>query len=315
MRTETPPVLLTAFNRTDTLEPVLRALGASAPSRLYVACDGPRTHVAGEAQRVQAVCEMLSNPPWRCEVRTRFLEENHGCGRAMSGAIGWFFEHEERGVVLEDDCLPAAGFLQFCAEMLERHAGDERVMSVLGTRHACARPGQRESYSFSRLFAPWGWASWRRAWSRYRFDLSGWRAEFGPKGLASRGLPSASVRGWSRKFDWPASHGAVAPAWAYQFTYAHLKHDGLCVLPAVNMVSNIGDGMGATHMVKRSVWSGLPLGTLEFPLVHPQTVVHDAHADGLRERHHMNHRPWLARKFFAVRRSLGLVDARRERGW
>jgi hypothetical protein len=315
MRPETPPVLLTAFNRTDTLEGVLRRLAPLAPRRLYVACDGPRASVAGEGDRVQAVRDMLRNPPWTCEVRERFLESNQGCGRAMSGAISWFFEHEERGVVLEDDCEPAPDFLPFCAEVLERHASDERVMSVLGTRHARERPEQRESYSYSRLFTPAGWASWRRAWQRYRFDISGWRAEFGPKGLASRGLGGPSVAGWSRKFDWPASHGANAPAWAFQFTYAHFLHDGVCVLPRTNLITNTGFGENATHTAKGSPWANMPCGKIGFPLVHPASIEVDAYADRMRERFQLNHRPWLEKKYWHVRKNLGLVSLRQARGW
>ncbi|MFZ9914196.1 MAG: nucleotide-diphospho-sugar transferase [Phycisphaerales bacterium] len=315
MRPETPPVLLTAFNRTDTLERVMRSLAMLAPPRLYVACDGPRASVAGEGARVQAVRDLLRNPPWKCEVRERFLESNEGCGSAMSGAISWFFEHEERGVVLEDDCEPAADFLPFCAELLERHASDERVMSILGTRHAVVDPKKRESYTYSRLFAPWGWASWRRAWSRYRFDVSRWRAEFGEPGIAARGFTPPSVRGWARKFDRAASGGARPRAWAYQFNYAHLLHDGVAVLPQVNLVRNIGFDERATHTVRESAWATLPMGRLSWPLAHPARIEPDLASDAHRERWHMNHQAWLPRKWRHLCNRLGLSTTAGARGW
>lgn len=315
MPASVPPVLITAFNRPDSITGVLRALAHHAPARLYVACDGPRAHVEGEAERIAEVRRILLSPPWPCEVRTRFLDENQGCGRAMSGAISWFFEHEERGIVLEDDCEPAPDFVPFCAELLEHHAGDARVMSILGTRHARARPTQETSYTYSRLFAPWGWASWRRAWSRFELDVRDWRRDFGPAGLASRGLAPASVREWSKKIDWPASRGATPPAWAYQWLYAHLRHDGFCVLPKVNLVSNTGFGDHATHTAKTSVWANLPTGRIEFPLVHPADVTQDREADELRERFQLNHRPWLARKLWHIRSNLGLLSIPQARGW
>lgn len=315
MTAPVPPVLLTAFNRPETVAGVLRAIAPHAPPRLYVACDGPRAHVAGEAARVDEVRRILLAPPWKCEVRTRFLESNQGCGRAMSGAISWFFGEEERGVVLEDDCEPAPDFIPFCAEVLERHAHDDRVMSIIGTRHAREQPGQRASYTYSRLFTPAGWASWSRAWSRFRVDVSGWRREFGPAGLASRGLAPASVRGWSRKIDWPASHGSSPPAWAYQWAYAHFLHDGFCVLPKVNLITNTGFGENATHTSKGSPWANMPTGCIALPLVHPAEIVHDRAADAHRERFHLNHRPWLARKIWHVRKNLGLVSLAAARGW
>ena len=35
-----------------------------------------------------------------------FREENLGCGKAVSSALTWFFDHVEQGIILEDDCIP-----------------------------------------------------------------------------------------------------------------------------------------------------------------------------------------------------------------
>lgn len=324
-----PPVLLVAFNRVDTLAEVIRALAPVAPPRVYVAADGPRAGRAGERERCDAVRAMLTALPWRCEVRTRFLDANVGCALGVSGAISWFFEHEEAGVILEDDCVPDPSFLPFCAEVLARHAGDERVMSVLGTRLARADPAQRASYSFTRFFSAWGWASWRRAWSRYRLEIGDWRAALPVRGRPLPDLGGPSNLGWARKFDTvvrgrgsggvPGGGNAagIAPphTWDYQWSFAHMLHGGLAVLPRTNLVSNIGEGPDATHIGRGSVWLNLPRTAVELPLVPPERVESDAAADLHRERWHLNHRPWLARKYWQIRNrhAIGGVDARR--GW
>ncbi len=69
---------------------------------------------------------------WDCEVHTLFREENLGCGRGVSGAISWFFEHEEAGIILEDDIRPEASFFPFVTELLHRYADDPRVWAVSG---------------------------------------------------------------------------------------------------------------------------------------------------------------------------------------
>lgn len=310
-----PPILILAFNRADTLAELYRALTPIAPSRIYVACDGPRDRVPGEATRVDEVRRLLANPPWKCSVETRFLETNQGCGPAVSGALDWFFAQEECGVVLEDDCIPSASFLPFCAEMLARYRDEPRVMSVLGTRHAVARPTQVSSYSFSRLFAPWGWASWRRAWERYRFHLGDWRADCTPYGVPSKALTAAGNRGWSSKLDGVAPKSGPPHAWAYQFNFAHFRHEGLAVLPRVNLVSNIGFGDGSTHTSRVSAWANLPRGELAFPLQHPTDVEPDVVADRHRETWHLNHRWWLARKIWQMRNRHGLATRNAQRGW
>ncbi len=320
-----PPVLLVAFNRIDTLAEVVRALAPMAPPRVYVAADGPRAAAAGERERCDAVRTMLTRLPWRCEVSTRFLDANAGCALGVSGAISWFFHHEEAGVILEDDCVPDPSFLPYCAEVLARYADDERVMSVLGTRLARVDPAQHTSYSFTRFFSAWGWASWRRAWSHYRLEIGDWRAALPVPGRPLPDLGHPSNLGWGRKFDTvvhgrgraSASGAPNAPphTWDYQWSYAHMLHGGLAVLPRTNLVSNIGEGPDATHIGRGSVWLNLPRTPLDAPLVHPDRIETDAAADLHRERWHLNHRPWLARKYWQIRNRHGLGGVGARRGW
>jgi hypothetical protein len=307
-----PPILVIAFNRTDTLARVIEALAPLAPGRMYVAADGPREDRAGEAGRCDEVRRMLTALPWRCDIRTRFLDANAGCAHGVTGAVSWFFEQEPAGVILEDDCVPDPSFLPYCAEMLARHAGNDRVMSVLGTRLAPANPRQASSYSYSRFFSAWGWASWRRAWKRYELALGDWRSKCRVAGQPVPGLSAASNRGWSRKLDEVAASGRPH-TWDYQWSFAHFRHDGLAVLPGSNLVSNIGAGPGATHLGRGSVWLELPRTPLRLPLVHPERIEPDAAADLHREIWHLNHRPWLLRKWwqFRNRHGIGSVDSRR----
>ena len=113
------PVLLLTWRRPDTTRQVLDALRAVAPTKLYVASDGPRNQA--EAKAVQATRDLISEHiDWSCQIKTRFCAENQGCQLGVSSAITWFFEHEEAGIVLEDDCVPHPDFFVYCRELLER---------------------------------------------------------------------------------------------------------------------------------------------------------------------------------------------------
>ena len=189
-------------------------------SRVELTFDAPvgcaREAKGSRKKRVWESCSGSSrkaNPatslPWKCEIKTRFLDANAGCARSVSGAISWLFEHEESGAILEDDGVPDASFLPYCAEALARHAADERVMSVLGTRYATQDRGQRASYSFTRIFSPWGWASWRRAWKRYELDIGDWRAKRPTRGqpMPDFGAQWLRLGGWLRMFVSAELHG------------------------------------------------------------------------------------------------------------
>ena len=99
-------VLFLVFNRPDTTAQVFEAIRKAKPSRLYVAADGPRSAREGEAERVAKVREISTAVDWPCVLHTLFRNENLGCKYAVSDAISWFFRHEDKGIILEDDCLP-----------------------------------------------------------------------------------------------------------------------------------------------------------------------------------------------------------------
>ncbi len=110
-------VLFLVFNRLDVTKQVFGAIKQAKPPRLYIAADGARETKDGEELKVEEVRDfILSNIDWECEVKTLFRENNFGCKYAVSGAIDWFFENEEMGIILEDDCLPSQSFFWFCEE-------------------------------------------------------------------------------------------------------------------------------------------------------------------------------------------------------
>src|SRR5262245_37089210 len=93
---------------------------------------------------------MLSQVDWPCEVKTLFRERNLGCRKRVSTAIDWFFEHEEEGIILEDDCLPSRCFFAYCSTLLERYRLDERIMCISGANLQHGRGVTPYSYYFSR---------------------------------------------------------------------------------------------------------------------------------------------------------------------
>jgi hypothetical protein len=107
------PVLFLVFNRPETTARVFEAIRQARPPRLYVGADGARDEREGEAERTAEVRRIATAVDWPCEVKTLFRDRNLGCRNAVSGAIDWFFENEEAGIILEDDCLPSQSFFGF----------------------------------------------------------------------------------------------------------------------------------------------------------------------------------------------------------
>lgn len=238
-------ILLLAFNRPDTTARVFAAIRAARPPRLYVAVDGPRASRPGEAALCAEVRRIVSAVDWACELRTLFRDENLGCKRSVSSAIDWFFSQEERGIILEDDCLPSASFFRFCEELLERFRDDPRVFSIQGNFFGSPRP-PASSYVFSKMFYMWGWASWANRWRSvnvHEIDVAGIRRAItedrwvGSRYLINKYWLSIVERQAAGQID----------SWGYPVMFHCFRNKLLNVTPSVNLVLNIGVGPSATR--------------------------------------------------------------------
>lgn len=270
-------VLFLVFNRPDTTGRVFEAIRQAKPPRLYVAADGPRTGRPGEVEKVAEVRRIATAVDWPCEVKTLFREENLGCKRAVSSAITWFFEQEEQGIILEDDCLPHPDFFVFCETLLNRYADDERVWMVTGDNFQNGRRRGEATYYFSKYNHIWGWASWRRAWDRYSVDLPFW-PEWRDSGYWLATVPDrVERRYWEKIFD--SVYEGNIDTWDYQWTACTWRNGGLTATPNVNLISNIGFNAEATHTASTgSPLANMPTASLG-EITHPLLVERDVDAD------------------------------------
>lgn len=273
------PVLFIGFNRPEQSREVFDALATAAPTRLYVAIDGARADRPGEDRLVAEVRGLFEAVDWDCEVTFLDREENLGCKLAVSGAIDWFFDNEEAGVILEDDCVPDPSFFPFCAELLERYRDDTRVMHIAGYNH---RPDYvwdpDYSYFFSEYGYMWGWATWRRAWALYDIELPTFD-EIVEKDYLRSALPGRLARRYHLKKIRDAVTG-VNDTWDYQWDFVRMSNSGLSIVPHSNLIRNIGFGEDATHTVSANNPSleNLAVG-IDFPLRHPEFMVVDRRSD------------------------------------
>ncbi len=266
-------VLFLIFNRPQVTETVFRAIRAARPPRLYVAADGARSHKAGEAEKCALTRRVIEQVDWPCEVFTLFRDTNLGCRAAVSGAISWFFEHEEEGIILEDDCLPVPSFFWFCEELLSRYRHDERIGQISGTAFFADEflNTATTDYIYSRHFAIWGWATWRRVWKTYDHSLSLW-PEFSRERLLPAAYPVKNER-MARSLHNDKVLNNTVDTWDYQWTFANASQSKLAVVPRSNLIVNIGFGDDATHTTFRHPVAPLSASDIALPTT-PPTFVH-----------------------------------------
>ena len=279
------PVLLVAWRRPHTTLHVVNALRAYAPTRLYVACDGPSPERPEEIAKVGATRKLIEDSiDWQCEVYRLYSDRNQGCRAAVSKAITWFFENEEEGIILEDDCVPHEDFFQYCNTLLEYYREDSRIWCISGNNFQDGHLRGDGSYYFSFYPHCWGWASWRRCWKHYDGEMTHW-----PR-LRDSGLLETVFRNPQERSYWigiwDRLHKDNFPdSWAYRWTLSCIAMGGLTALPNRNLVSNIGFGPDATHTTDDRKTHLMQEGSSNW--YHPTFVIVDREADSYTFYHYI----------------------------
>lgn len=239
------PILFLIFNRPDTTKLVFESIKKMKPKKLYIAADGPRVDRLGEFELCERTRNIIKDIDWECEVKTLFRSNNLGCKVAVSSAIDWFFENEEQGIILEDDCLPNESFYFFCEELLNYYKKDNTIMHIGGSNFQNEKIRGNASYYFSNYNHIWGWATWRRAWEKYDVNMQTFTTE------ECNDILNQTFKSEKEKFFWRKifndSIKKDVNTWDYQWTYAIMKNKGLSIIPNINLVKNIGFDENGTH--------------------------------------------------------------------
>lgn len=105
------PILIIFFHRADVVAKVIESFRHLTPSRLFLACDGPRPGNDQDSIDVLQAREMVDQLiDWPCSIEKRYSDSNQGTKYGPANAITWFFSHVEEGIILEHDCLPHPSF-------------------------------------------------------------------------------------------------------------------------------------------------------------------------------------------------------------
>ncbi len=285
-------VLFLPFSRLAETRLVVEAMLRSPPSRLYIGADGPRPGRDDDMKACAEVRAYLNSIDWPFEVRALHQKENLGCSGAITRHLDWFFDHEDRGVVLEDDCVPHPRFFEFCTTLLDRYADEPRVMSISGHTPFARNPAQSESYWFSIYCLSWGWATWRRAWRMHRPRMEGLDSFLAAARFPGAAADQQTAERWTDRFRLAESDPHYS--WFVNWTYACWAAGGLSIMPGANLVRNVGlkhSDKQKSHL--SSPGAEMPYGELTWPLVHPESLAADTSRDRefMRAFFHLQARP------------------------
>ena len=233
------PVVLFIFNRPETTREVFAAIRDAQPKKLLIIADGARMDRPGELEKcAETRASIESGIDWPCEVLSNYSEVNLGCGRRFASGMDWVFTQVEEAIFLEDDCVPDSTFFSFCANLLERYRFDTRVMHINGNNFVGSGFHDEASYAFCKNVHSWAWATWKRAWVYYDYNMLLWRNGKGLELLRNVSESEYEFEYWRKCFD-KVTAGEV-DTWDFQWLFACWTQSGLAIYPKSNLVSDIG---------------------------------------------------------------------------
>jgi len=261
------PVLVTFFNRPSILEQLLIVLNRRSDLELFFSCDGPRDTF--DEQKIQE-CWAIVEKYFPNVDQNRKLERKHnlGCKDAMKGNIDWFFDQNEYGLILEDDCIPNEDFFKIVGRGLVDFQSSSKIMCISGSDYL-PNQIQRSKTTFRESLFPliWGWGMWANKWKLYQLEIPDHREIvnlasdqlYGPK-------PSPSKYYFRNVFNMRFSevNSGRINTWDYSLTASIWRQGFMSLQSNANLILNSGFGKEATHTTSSApAWVPTKFGKVE----------------------------------------------------
>ncbi|MGD6991113.1 hypothetical protein [Sutcliffiella horikoshii] len=277
-------VALIFFTRSETLKEVFSRIKIAKPTKLFLIQDGARVGNKSDIKKIQECRDIVEEIDWECEVYKNYSDVNLGCGMRPQTGISWVFEHVDKAIILEDDCVPTQSFFPFCKEMLERYENDLRIGIISGFNYFQEYDFGGYSYGFVKTGGIWGWATWKDRWLKYDFTIDRINDSYVKKNLYLDISPNFAAK--RRIKTWEEANIEInqnenVSYWDYQWGFVRHINSWLSIVPKYSQISNIGIGNDATHsgnnlrsLPKRVAnFFFMDLKELELPLKHPDMVI------------------------------------------
>jgi hypothetical protein len=236
----TAPIALFTYKRPEHTRRTLESLALNpefAASPLFIYCDGARN--GADALQVKEVRQLVRDWPHPNKTIIE-RDRNWGLANSIIDGVSQQCDAHGRVIVLEDDMVVSAHFLNYMNTALMKYQVDDRVISIHG--YSFPIDGLPEAF-FIKGASCWGWATWKRGWDLFVPDGNKLFDDLLRKKLMHR-FDILGVYPYRRMLlDQIQGRN---DSWAVRWYASALIHDKLTLHPGRSLISNIGmDGSGS----------------------------------------------------------------------
>jgi hypothetical protein len=240
------PIVLFVYNRLAHTQATVEALQknkGAAESDLYIYSDGAKTE-SGRAA-IEEVRQYIRSIEGFKSLHIVEKEKNQGLSESIIAGVTEVLKQHEQVIVLEDDLITTADFLEYMNQALAFYKDDLSVYSISGYTFPSPALNQIKGDVF--LYprpASWGWASWKNRWVQSDWKMSDFN-QFSEDKLAIRSF----LKGGEDMFIMLLKQQkGLIQSWAIRWAYTHFIHNAFSLYPVQSKVRSIGTDSSGTNL-------------------------------------------------------------------
>lgn len=242
------PIALFVYNRPYHTLKTLESLyhnRLSDQSSLYIFADGPKVNASkDELAKIKGVREIIRKQKWCGEVFIEESAENKGLADSIISGVTKIVNKYGKVIVLEDDLVTSAYFLEYMNEALDFYKDEKKVMHISGYMFPVKE--KLPPTFFYNTASCWGWATWKRAWDYFESDARLLKEKIEESGLVKK-FNIEGTYGFMNQLERNAN--GTAKTWAVKWYASIFLNNGLSLHPYPSLVNNIGhDGTGEHYL-------------------------------------------------------------------
>lgn len=234
------PIVIFVYRRLEhvqkTIEAIVGNLGFDS-SKVFVFSDGAR---GGDEQEVRKVRSYLRGIK-KNNVIVVEREKNIGLAANITSGVSEIIDIYGKVIVLEDDIVTSPGFLVYMNAALNKYEKNREVMCISG--HSQLKTNNNvipETFFLRGRGECWGWATWKRAWDKFRKEPAECFRNVKIKDLFRF---DSIVKGGLSQIAF--NYLGKMNTWAVFWDFSVFENNGLCLCVKESLVQNIGfDGTG-----------------------------------------------------------------------
>ncbi len=231
---------LFTYKRSVHTKKVLTALARNSilPSKLYLFHDGLK--YGEDSTEWYKVQDLLESVDW-CEKEIIVSDSNKGLAESIMTGISYMFTECDSVIVLEDDCLPAPGFMQYMNQCLTKYHSLKDVYAVSGYGWPIDFPETTSDVYACGRISSWGWGTWKDRWDGFHRDYTVLRQ------LRLDEELSLCLETWGHDLEQMLINQVRGDidSWAVFWALYVIQNKGFSINPYNSLIENIGfDGSG-----------------------------------------------------------------------